>query len=310
MATSIAAPTRELNRRSKVKLDKIAVLTDLSQSAENGLRHAAGLARAYSSELLLMQAYPAVMPPFANPGKMVSSDPEQLEANKRLLERKMNTALEALFLKGLRTQALLRHGTINQVMESARDVDLIVIGMDGVDGFQKGLSAPTAEKLFRSSGVPVLTVGPHCFCSGSKLAEFRTILFATHRPTSPNSALRYALSIAGDYMAKLILLDVEPDATPEFSFNRARVEYQRLLDLYKMVPPEDEDLPVKPGHIVAFGDPAELIVEQAKRHNADLIVMGVHKTCAHGAATADFAGGTAYRAALEAPCPVLTVKGL
>ena len=66
----------------------------------------------------------------------------------------------------------------------------------------------TAETIFRSSTVPVLTVGPNCRCHRSEAIVLNTILYATDFSPVSDLALPYAFSIAKEHHAHLVLLHV------------------------------------------------------------------------------------------------------
>ncbi len=85
-----------------------------------------------------------------------------------------------------------------------------------------------------------------------------------------------------------MLLRVLPDPAHEAPRNskpskEASVAYA-IHGMNQLVP-EDQQLPHRAETIVEFGDPAEQILEVARRQNADLIVLGLRTTTHLGAAT-------------------------
>ena len=63
-----------------------------------------------------------------------------------------------------------------------------------------------------------------------------------------------------------------------------------------------------PGEVPAndrFPSPAAAIVEYAKEHNIDLVILGTH---GRGAMAKLFMGSVAERVTRYAPCPVLVVR--
>ena len=60
-------------------------------------------------------------------------------------------------------------------------------------------------------------------------------------------------------------------------------------------------------YVVAFGTPAATIIQEARNEQADLIVVGARGP-SHASAVSHFGGGTAYRVAADADCPVLTIR--
>jgi nucleotide-binding universal stress UspA family protein len=73
--------------------------------------------------------------------------------------------------------------------------------------------------------------------------------------------------------------------------------------------PEAAELWCRPEATVRFGNPADRILEAAKEHEADLIVLGVRDAAGHLGAATHLERTTAHRVVVQATCPVLTVRG-
>ena len=134
-----------------------------------------------------------------------------------------------------------------------------------------------------------------------------TVLYATDLSDGAAMAVPYALSIAQRHDAELVLLHVVKDKDVKFSFERAMARAEPLEKLHKLVP-DDVELKHRPRYIVGFGEPNVVIVEEAKRNNAELIVIGARGAGSFGSAACRFGGGTAYKIAVHAECPVLTIR--
>jgi nucleotide-binding universal stress UspA family protein len=134
-----------------------------------------------------------------------------------------------------------------------------------------------------------------------------TILYATDFPYVSSLALPYALSIAREHSAKLVLLHVSREKDVPFSFDRGMASAEPLEHLRKLVPGEI-DLECQPTYVVAFGTPEERILREAKKQHADMIVVGARGTSRLASAISHLGGGTAYRVAADADCPVLTIR--
>lgn len=73
--------------------------------------------------------------------------------------------------------------------------------------------------------------------------------------------------------------------------------------------PDDAELKHKPKCLIGFGMPAGVILEEAMKNHAQLIVMGVRGAAGRLASiVCHFGGGTAYSVAANAHCPVLTIR--
>ena len=68
--------------------------------------------------------------------------------------------------------------------------------------------------------------------------------------------------------------------------------------------PKNVGLEHRPQYAVGFGAPDAVILEEAKKHNAELIVLGAR---GDGSLAGRFGSGTAYKVVVGAECPVLTI---
>jgi len=123
------------------------------------------------------------------------------------------------------------------------------------------------------------------------------------------AAVRYAIALARSFGARLILLHVGDRARSEFDTEfplglEGAVEdavRERLLKIF--TPAEQTEL--KPEFAVQAGLPAAEIVQFARDHGVDLIVMGTH---GRGFVGHLVMGSVAEKVVRTAHCPVLTVR--
>lgn len=132
--------------------------------------------------------------------------------------------------------------------------------------------------------MPVLTVGPAVSKGMHGGGRFHSVLFATdfsaHSIGALPYALPYALSLAQENQARLILLHVLQHNglnAPSLSQTAIAAALSRMKDLI----PEGCDNWCQVGILVERGEPASRILEIAKRHDADLIVLGVRNITEH-----------------------------
>jgi nucleotide-binding universal stress UspA family protein len=286
------------------KIKKVAVLTDFSDNADTALRFAAAFSRGYKAEIVLAHAY--IRPPCAYAAPEVKLGHQTLDAFRQLLGDQLLRKIEATYLQDIRCAVVLREGTPKELLQELRGVDLIVVGTSGATGFTKAALGSTAEMIFRSSTVPVLTVGPHCRCSGAESIVLNTILYATDFSPGSAVALASALLIAGEHNAKLVLLHVAHDKDVPFSFERTMASGEPLEELRKLVPGGIE-LKRPPTYLVGFGTPEETIIGEAKKDRADMIIVAARGASKFRSAISHLSGGTAYRIAADADCPVLAI---
>src|SRR5271165_2261050 len=197
------------DQKQSIGFKRILFATDFSEASERALAYAIAIARRCSSELSVVH----VIPP--EPRDQVPLERLPRELNRRRLEAElqMKNIAERTGIDDLNPQLLLEQGRVWDVVASIiqrEQVDLLVLGTHGRGGLKKLALGSVAEEVLRLAPCPVLTVGPHVRPAGSGPAEFKRILFATDFGSAANKAFPYALSLAEDYQAKLVLLHMVP----------------------------------------------------------------------------------------------------
>ncbi len=153
------------------------------------------------------------------------------------------------------------------------------------------------------------------------IPTIKTILYATDLGKNMRPAFRYAISIARQYQAKIIMLHVAepigntgmavlelyvPDMSDDFEQEELRGILKnmekRLEVFYTDELGEDSDLVSDVA--VVTGRPAEEIKKYATTHNVDLIVMGTHTSSGFGGS---LLGSTARKLINVSDRPVLVV---
>lgn len=297
----VAHPTSPVSR---VKLDTLAVFTDFSAGANTALKCAAEIARRFKAGMVLAHAYNPI-PAFVTAEAAMEFEP--LDDMRQSTQNRLLEQTEASFLQGVNCTTLLTMGDATDLLEELKDTDLIVVGTAGERGLTKATIGSTAEKLFRTSTLPVLTVGPRCLCTGEQGSHIKTVLYSTDFSAGAELALPYALFFAGEHGAELILLHVKDDKDVPFTFDRAMASEEPLDKLRGLVL-EGAGLQGNPTCTVGFGRPDAVILSEASARKADLIVMGARGTGALTSIVSHFGGGTAYQVAADAFCPVLTIR--
>jgi len=137
----------------------------------------------------------------------------------------------------------------------------------------------------------------------------KKILIAHDGSKSSEKALKQAFEIADRFSSSVTVISVVPELylTELMEMDRLRIletlteEAQKIMDKIKSKAVGSK--PVKT--IVAQGNPAEEILETAKKIKADLIVTGSHGR--HGAQKF-LLGSVSSKIIDHAPCTVLVVK--
>jgi len=305
MATVQPVP---LSPVSKFELKHILVTTDFSDCSRNALTQAAAIARLHSADLLLLHVVPiepliqhALEPPTWEYQDIIHQAQSQM-ASAETLE----------LLAGIPHQVAVEHGPFEQIMSrfiQEREISLLVVGTHGRTGFKKLLLGSVAEKMFRLAECPVMTVGP---CESPMLVShgrFQSVLFATDFSPGSMHALTYAIGFARESQARLTLMHVveEGSVAALYLHERLLADARRRLD---EIVPAHAGVPLPPDTEIASGYPVDEILRVADKKQADLIVMGVHKSGGLGARTSSHLPWTIAQMVVgHAKCPVLTVRG-
>ena len=271
--------------------------------ANTALRFAAAFARGCRAAIVLAHAY--IPPSCAYSAPEVKLVYQTLDASRKRWSDQLLSKTDASYLRDIKCTAVLHEGLPTELLNELQDVDLL-LSETSAKGVAKTVLGSTAETIFRSSTVPVLTVGPNCRCHGSEAIVLNTILYATYFSSGSDLALPYAFSIAREHHAHLVLLHVDHEKDVPFSFDRAMAGVEPLEHLRKLGR-EGMGLERQVSYVVGFGTPAATIVEEAKSEQADLIVVGARGPSGLASAVSHLGGGTAYRVAADADCPVLTI---
>jgi nucleotide-binding universal stress UspA family protein len=290
---------------TRISIKNLAFATDLSPASYAALPFAAEFARYYGAKVWgfhVLSPYVYPVPP-----SLVLPTPEQ---DSQEAAKQLGRQLEK-YLAGVPQEVVIGHGETWSALSSfieKNNIDLVVMSTHGRTGFGKALLGSVAETVFRQCPCPVLTVGPKAASRLDHPVETKEILYATDFTPESRSAAAYAISIAQEHQAHLVLLHViEPPKAGDLAHGGEFVSSTMQL-LRDLVPPEAE-LWCKPEHVVEYGPPADNILKVAERKRAHLIVLGVHKPEGSLGLATHFARATAYKVVSQANCPVLTVRG-
>jgi len=288
---------------SQLQLKSILYLTDFSEPSEEALPFALAIARNYGATVHALHILSPVIP---------ESCPGAIKADDDLAEMEMQKVESQLVGVDHDSRVVLGMEVwpaIDQEI-AKHHVDLIVLGTHGRTGAQKLLMGSVAEEIFRRSSVPVLTIGPDVRTS-THSPRFHRVLFATNFTPHSVSAASYAVSLAHENQARLVLLHVmrKREAGNAAEENRFEMSVAEAIhQLYEIVPKSAEQ-GLSPEVAVEVGEPADSIIEAARKRGADLIVMGVRDAAGHLGVATHLDRAVAHRVVAHAPCPVLTVRG-
>jgi nucleotide-binding universal stress UspA family protein len=299
MTTAVKAP--EL-----VQLKNLLYATDFSEPSESALPFALALARRYDATihaLHILTPNSFASGSFALAGVAFEAETEAALASMRELESRLAGVQHKVVLE----RAVDVWAGVEQAIRDCT-VDLIVLGTHGRTGAQRFLLGSVAEEIFRHSPVPVLTVGPAVRTSAHHGGRFHRILFATDHTPASLAAAPYAVSLAENNQARLVLLHVAPPIEPGKIDRNSELSVAEMIQrLYETVPSQAQ-LSIPPEVAIEYGRPAQKIIEAAAERSADLIVLGVRTAHGHLPSATHVERATAHEVVAHASCPVLTVR--
>jgi len=286
-----------LDTSKPVRFKNVLLATDFSPASENALLRALGLARRWKARLFVAHV--------VNPSTLFGQDAVQRAVNDawREAHTEMTDQLIAGRLEGVENHVVVRLGDIWEELQKVMaefHVDLLVTGTRGRSGVLKMLLGSTAEKAFRFSPVPVLTVGPRARAGGEHGPQ--RILYSTGFAPQSLYAGVYALSLAEQNQARVAMLHVVREMPARKSHQKLVSEAkQKLQELSRNV-----RLAAPPEFFVEFGVTSECILKVAGQWKPELIVLGIRRQ--HAPTEKRTTWATAYSVVSNATCPVLTVK--
>lgn len=283
-----------LDSTSRARFSNILFPTDFSPSAEHALPYALEIARRYhaaihAANVRTQSSVYADMSPAAW-AQLEKLEKESRSEHQRHLEQR---------LAGVPHEVLFRSGQIWPVLSEiiqSKKIDLVVVSTHGPLPIERAALGSVAEEIFRQAPCPVLTVGPFAPLKPKPLGEFSSLLYATDFSPESLAAAPYAISLAREHRARLILLHSRQNSEDVHKLRRALAE----------IVPFGAELPSPPDCVVERGRPAEKILEAAEAHEADLIVLGIRG--AQNLALSRFVQRGSYYVVANAKCPVLTVR--
>jgi nucleotide-binding universal stress UspA family protein len=296
-------PMNTATARTKVSFRNILFATDFSEAAAHAIPYAKKIAELFDANLVALYVRPPVVNPMTPPATWAND----IEVVKAVDEREREELLRTF--AGIRTQVLIEEGDIQACLAAVMEknnTDLVVIGTRGRNGLGKLLLGSTAEEIFRTVTCPVLTVGPHSSWSHEPNLPVREILYATDLSPEAKAVADYAISLAEEFQATLILLHVVKGLEPVDLVAPVNIEADLETLLHELVP-SDDAVRCKAEYYLEGGDPAKKILECARFRKPDLIVLGARAE--KGPLTTTHApSAVAHKVVSYAECPVLTVR--
>ena len=283
---------------NQISFKNILFPTDFSTLADLALPYAVEIARRSGAMIHAVHVVQPDVYPLLPPSQWQNAAREEQEFRE---EKKTQLEKE---LQGLPHDFLFPAGDIwenlSNVIEE-KDIDLIVLGTHGRTGVAKALVGSVAEEVFRQARCPVLTVGPAVTAKATHAAaaEFDRILYATDFGLESLAAAPYAIQLAREHRAELILMHAIQNPEED--------QLRSVFDSLRDIVPANANLAIRPRCVVEERLAEDAILGVATRDDADLIVLGVRTLQKHPTLATHVSHSIAYTVVTQAACPVLTV---
>ncbi len=282
-------------------IQRVLFTVDLSPASEHVASHVRNLIAVYGAQLWVAHVVEPFTP--ANAGHPHGG----LELAQQHLDR--FAASEAM--RGLSFDRVLRAGDLCAVLSEVVQeygIDLIVAGTHGRGWLGRLMLGSSAERIVRHATCPVLTVGPHVPAGAD--GRLLRILFPTDTHGASEHALPYARRLANEHNAQIVFVHIlHREAMPLDYPDEEPIDDERYVQamnwMERNLAPRETEFRRQPELMVESGVAADAIVEVAKKVGADVILMPVRRSNAHGLLHATWS--TAYRVLAHAECPVITV---
>ncbi|WP_417369894.1 universal stress protein [Gelidibacter japonicus] len=244
-------------------MKKILVPTDFSEQAENALKVAVQLAKKHGSEIYLLhmleiplQEIDAMNTPSALPEAMFFM---------KLAEQKFETLLSKSYLKDVAIHDIVKtYPSFSGIVDTCHEynINLIVMGSHGASGFKEMFIGSNAEKVVRTSDIPVLVIK-------RKNSDFKVdrFVFASDFKKDNKDTYRQATEFAKSFGAKMHLLMVNT-ANDFLSTSEAKNRIDNFIKDYDF---KDYTIHIYNDESVESG-----ILNFSKEINADLIGISTH----------------------------------
>lgn len=244
-------------------MKKILIPTDFSKHAEYALNVAAQIARRNNGEIILLHMLE--LPNSGNDTINRSYDIPELMIFKNAALNRLNEIAHSPILDGIEVSQVIQFelafdGILN--VSRVNNVDLIVMGSHGASGFKEMFIGSNAEKVVRSSEVPVLIVKKDI-----ENLEINNIVFASDFADKIKKPFSKAIVVANQLGAKLHLVTIN---TPN-NFKTTQEANLLMKDFVESFDIDNYEL-----HIYNDLNIEKGILNFARTINADLIAMSTH----------------------------------
>lgn len=290
------------------QIESILCPVDFSEFSVNAYEYALSLAWHYKAKLFLQHVLPPLSSSFAAYGLDTDSYEKDCQRLRADTEEKLQQFARRHPPTRIRPQCIVQDGSATDMILSLgkeRAVDLIVMGTHGLRGIDRLMLGSVTERVLRRALCPVLAVRKPAHLAASvrdpEPVRLKRMLLCVDFSDHAHRASEYAVSMAKEYGAELILLHVLEDVPKSADIETVTEQVARQLE-GSMAPATRGGCTVKV--MVRIGKPYQQIIQLALETQTDLVLIGVR---GRGALDTAIFGSTTHRVLQLGSCPVLAV---
>jgi nucleotide-binding universal stress UspA family protein len=288
---------------SGVGIHNVLIATDFSHHSAAAIDYGLNFAHRWGAHSAIVYVLPTDEYALAGPEALTAS---QDAARRDVLDLKAKLRRSYAFEEDVDYHVSMLEGpAADCLLQWAHDkrIDLIVVGTHGRSGMGKIILGSVAEKIFRHSSVPVLTIGPRIRRPRDITGALRFLAPCDLTPRS-HPAIQFACVLAKERGAQLTVLHVIDHANGEMKLDPERTKQKIREELARLAGKHAEGVDVR--YRVELGKVSPTVLDVATENDADLIILGVRPS---SGLLDRFMWPIAYELVREAACPVLTIRG-
>ncbi len=287
--------SRQVAQRPAVR--KLLLAVDFTSASDAALQAALRLAKQWHAELTLLQVFGYA--DTASSAVRAKGSNQLEEAARNRLARVMKEAKAA----GIKARSVLKNGLLSDaILETLalQKPDLLVLGANIPHSTERSVFGSTAELVLPKVSCPVMTIGPATIRPWQAQGP---VVFATDFNLITTDAIHHASSYSQMLGVQLCCVHILPRR--EEGTTQADIVSEIMRSALRQVAIQT---PIEAGGLICdigYGsDISYAVVDYAKQHDAQLIVLGVRR---NSMLSTHIPGQVAYRIIAEAPCPVVTI---
>jgi nucleotide-binding universal stress UspA family protein len=284
---------------------RIVVATDFSPSAELALEWATRFAEPFGAQLHLVHAWQ--IPVLVGPAGAYLATPEVSGT----LEHELAAELSRLAMERPVAGRHLINGTpetaVKQVVEET-NADLVVVGTQGGSGLAHVVFGSVAERILRTSNVPVVLISKDAVLRPATEPVVRTVMTPVELVPGDDhgeKAAAHALHLARRFGARFEL--VHAVDLPAYVHNHAELAKETEGVLQSELSGLMQRIAASAPEATAYlrvGKPTQVLLEHVRAKDVDLVVMRTH---GHGAVERFFLGSMTETMIRKSGVPVLVL---